>query len=94
MYPALGMKDCTIALDCYVNLAQLIRIVRVRYLVVPSDIRGLFLKQLVNTLDLMLGVQRSRYLAFSKLASPGFAAFGKNSRILLPTRLSGTKRRA
>jgi acetyltransferase-like isoleucine patch superfamily enzyme len=45
----------------------------------------------MNTLDLMLGGQRARDLVFSKLAAPGFARFGKNSRILLPTRLSGTQ---
>ncbi|MCR2763299.1 acyltransferase [Microbacterium sp. zg.B48] len=45
----------------------------------------------MNTLDLLLLAQRTRDLAFSKLAAPGFAAFGKNSRILLPTRLSGAE---
>ena len=45
----------------------------------------------MNTLDLLILAQRTRDLAFSKLAAPGFAAFGKNSRILLPTRLSGAE---
>ena len=45
----------------------------------------------MSTLDLLIGAQRLRDLAFSKLAAPGFAAFGKNSRILLPTRLSGAE---
>lgn len=45
----------------------------------------------MNTLELMLGAQRARDFAFSKLAASGFARFGKNSRILLPTRLSGTE---
>ncbi|MET0829805.1 MAG: hypothetical protein ABWY26_09815, partial [Microbacterium sp.] len=45
----------------------------------------------MNTLDLLIGAQRMRDLAFSKLAAPGFAAFGANSRILLPTRLSGAE---
>ncbi len=45
----------------------------------------------LNTLDVMIGAQRLRDLLFSKLAAPGFGAFGKNSRILLPTRLSGAE---
>jgi len=45
----------------------------------------------VNTLDVMIGMQRVRDLVFSKLAAPGFAAFGASSRILLPTRLSGAE---
>ncbi|MET0828446.1 MAG: hypothetical protein ABWY26_02905, partial [Microbacterium sp.] len=45
----------------------------------------------MNTLELMIGLQRVRDLAFSKLAAPGFAAFGPGSRILLPTRLSGAE---
>jgi acetyltransferase-like isoleucine patch superfamily enzyme len=45
----------------------------------------------MNTLDLMIGAQRARDLVFSKLAAPGFAAFGPSSRILLPTRLSGAQ---
>jgi len=43
----------------------------------------------MSILDVMIGAQRARDLVFSKLAAPGFAAFGRNSRILLPTRLSG-----
>lgn len=45
----------------------------------------------MNTLDLLISAQRLRDLVFSKLAAPGFAAFGRNSRVLLPTRLSGAE---
>ena len=48
----------------------------------------------MNTLDLMLRLQRTRDLTFSKLAAPGFARFGPRSRILLPTRLSGAQHMA
>ncbi|MCC2034039.1 acyltransferase [Microbacterium sp. BWT-G7] len=40
---------------------------------------------------MLIGAQRLRDLVFSKLAAPGFAAFGEGSRILLPTRLSGAQ---
>jgi acetyltransferase-like isoleucine patch superfamily enzyme len=45
----------------------------------------------ITTLDVLIRAQRLRDLAFTKLAAPGFAAFGPNSRILLPTRLSGAE---
>lgn len=45
----------------------------------------------MNTLDIMIRAQRIRDLLFSKLAAPGFSAFGDGSRILLPTRLSGAQ---
>lgn len=45
----------------------------------------------MSTLDLMITAQRARDLVFSKLAAPGFASFGRGSRILLPTRLSGAR---
>lgn len=45
----------------------------------------------MNTLDLLIGAQRVRDLLFSKLAAPGFSSFGRSSRILLPTRLSGAE---
>jgi len=45
----------------------------------------------MNILDLIIGAQRTRDLVFSKLASRGFASFGKGSRILLPTRISGAE---
>ncbi|OCG75765.1 hypothetical protein A7J15_01585 [Microbacterium sediminis] len=45
----------------------------------------------MNTLELMIGAQRARDRVFSALAAPGFAAFGRGSRVLLPTRLSGAQ---
>lgn len=45
----------------------------------------------MNTVDIINGAQRARDLAFSVFAARGFAAFGAGSRILLPTRLSGTR---
>jgi len=45
----------------------------------------------MNSVDLLNAAQRARDLVFSKLAARGFASFGPSSRILLPTRLSGTE---
>ncbi|KAA9132907.1 acyltransferase [Microbacterium caowuchunii] len=45
----------------------------------------------MSTFDILIGLQRARDLVFSKLAAPGFAHFGADSRILLPTRLSGVQ---
>ncbi|QAY74679.1 acyltransferase [Agromyces protaetiae] len=45
----------------------------------------------MNPVDLLNGAQRARDALFTRLAAPGFAHFGKGSRILLPTRLSGTE---
>lgn len=45
----------------------------------------------MNTLDAFTGMQRLRDLTFSVLAGPSFAHFGRGSRILLPTRLSGAR---
>jgi hypothetical protein len=45
----------------------------------------------MSGLDVIIRAQRTRDLLFTKLAAPGFARFGEGSRILLPTRLSGTR---
>ncbi|QEO10265.1 acyltransferase [Protaetiibacter larvae] len=41
----------------------------------------------MNALDLLLGLQRIRDAAFSRLAATGFHSFGRRSRILLPFRV-------
>lgn len=46
----------------------------------------------MNGLDVLLRLQRIRDASFSVLAARGFAEFGKGSRILLPTRISGADR--
>jgi acetyltransferase-like isoleucine patch superfamily enzyme len=49
--------------------------------------RGPSMPKRTNLLDLLLLAQRARDLAFSRIASTGFAAFGGGSRILLPFRV-------
>lgn len=45
----------------------------------------------MSALDLLLRAQRLRDLLFTRLAAPGFAAFGPRSRILLPFRVGGAR---
>jgi len=52
MYPAFDMNDRPRCARSYVDLPQLIGIVRVRYFIIPSDVRRFALKQLVNALNL------------------------------------------
>ncbi|WJL94740.1 acyltransferase [Microbacterium sp. ET2] len=44
----------------------------------------------MNTVDILNRIQRTRDLVFTAIAARGFANFGRGSRILLPSRLSGT----
>lgn len=46
----------------------------------------------MNGLDALLGLQRARDFAFSRIAATGFHSFGPGSRILLPTRLGNPDR--
>ncbi len=46
----------------------------------------------MSVLDALIRAQRLRDMVFTALAAGGFASFGKGSRILLPTRLSGASR--
>ena len=53
MYATFDMDFRSVTLDGYVDLAQLLRIVRIRDSVIPNHTGGLSLKQLVNSLNLM-----------------------------------------